>query len=202
MAEEKRSASREATEQELKRVALQLFSEKGFHYTSTKEITTAAGVAKGTLYWYWKSKEDLAFSLVSDMLSAFLEVIERAASSRGPVVERLERLVGEVTALYYKEKEYCRLLWKFRADRHYIFTPEYKDHVANYYVLIRRRIAALIEEGIENGELKEVDPTYFAFLVLGITEGLEVEWLENESEFSMDEGLKHVMGLVIDSIRK
>jgi AcrR family transcriptional regulator len=52
MAQDRRTQSREATEQELKKVALQLFSEKGFHYTSTKEITTAAGVAKGTLYWF------------------------------------------------------------------------------------------------------------------------------------------------------
>jgi AcrR family transcriptional regulator len=202
MAQDRRTQSREATEQELKKVALQLFSEKGFHYTSTKEITTAAGVAKGTLYWYWKSKEELAFSLVSDMLSAFLDLIDKAAASRGPVRERLERLVGEVADLYYQEKEYCRLLWKFRADRHYIFTPEYKDHVANYYVLIRKGIAGLVADGIRGGEFKEVDPDYIAFLVLGITEGLEVEWLENESEFSMGEGLRHVMGLLLDSMKR
>ncbi len=200
--EAKARPSREATEAELKRVALALFSEKGFHYTGTKEITDAAGVAKGTLYWYWKSKEDLAFSLVSDMLHAFTDVIEKACRAAGPVTERLAALVEEVADLYYEEKEYCRLLWKFRADRHYIFTPEYKEKVADFYVRMRRGIAALIEEGIATGELRQLDPQYISFVVLGITEGLEVEWLENEAEFSMKEGLGDVMGLLIESMRK
>jgi AcrR family transcriptional regulator len=191
-----------ASEQAIKKAALELFSEKGFYSTSTRELTEAAGVSKGTLYWYYRSKEEVAFSLVSDMLNEFLELIERARGEEGPVTERMEHLVGAVAELYYKETDYLRLLWKFRADRHYIFSPEYTEKVTSYYVRIRGCLESLIEQGIASGEFREVNSKQMAFIILGITEGLEVEWLENEADFSMRDALDVTMGMLLSSLAK
>ncbi|MBU1670610.1 MAG: TetR/AcrR family transcriptional regulator [Actinobacteria bacterium] len=193
---------RAASEQAIKKAALRLFSEKGFYSTSTRELTEAAGVSKGTLYWHFRSKEEVAFSLVSDMLGDFLGLVERARDEEGPVIDRMERLVGAVAALYYQETDYLRLLWKFRADRHYIFSPEYTEKVTSYYVRIRKSLESVIEQGIASGEFREVDSKQMAFIMLGITEGLEVEWLENEAEFSMSDALEVTMAMLMDSMRK
>lgn len=195
-------AEKAANEQAIKKAALKLFSEKGFYSTSTRELTEAAGVSKGTLYWHWKSKEEVAFSLVSDMLGDFLELIERARDEKGPVIERMERLAAAVADLYYKETDYLRLLWKFRADRHYIFSPDYTEKVTSYYVRIRKGLESLVEQGMKSGEFRKVDSKQMAFIILGITEGLEVEWLENEAEFSMREALEVTMGMLFTSLRK
>ena len=195
-------SERAANEQSIKKAALKLFSEKGFYSTSTRELTEAAGVSKGTLYWYWKSKEEVAFSLVSDMLGDFLELIERARDEKGPVIGRMERMVAAVAELYYKETDYLRLLWKFRADRHYIFSPDYTEKVTSYYVRIRKGLESLVEQGMKSGEFRKVDSKQMAFIILGITEGLEVEWLENEAEFSMREAFEVTMGMLSTSLRK
>lgn len=195
-------SERAANEQSIKEAALKLFSEKGFYSTSTRELTEAAGVSKGTLYWHWKSKEEVAFSLVSDMLGDFLELIERARDEKGPVIERMERLAAAVAELYYKETDYLRLLWKFRADRHYIFSPDYTEKVTSYYVRIRKGLESLVEQGMKSGEFRKVDSKQMAFIILGITEGLEVEWLENEAEFSMRDALEVTMGMLFASLRK
>jgi AcrR family transcriptional regulator len=195
-------SERAANEQSIKKAALKLFSEKGFYSTSTRELTEAAGVSKGTLYWHWKSKEEIAFSLVSDMLGDFLELIERARDEKGPVIERMGSLAAAVAELYYEETDYLRLLWKFRADRHYIFNPDYTEKVTSYYVRIRKGLESLIEQGMKSGEFRKVDPKQMAFIILGITEGLEVEWLENEAEFSMREAFELTMGMLYMSLRK
>jgi AcrR family transcriptional regulator len=187
---------KELRENQIKEAALRLFSEKGFHNTTISEIASAAGLGKGTVYWYWNSKEELAFSLVSDMLSAFLDLVERASKKDGPVMQRLEKLVDDLADLYDHEKDYCRLLLKFRADRHYTFNPDYIEKVISYYVRMRGAIADLIEQGIKRGELMKVDSRFMAFVFLGIVEGLELEWLENEDEFSLREGLKAVLDLI------
>ena len=184
---------KETRKKQIKDAALKLFSEKGFHNTTMAEIALAAGVGKGTLYWYWKSKEELAFSLVSDMLSAFLALIEETRDCEGNIIKRLEKLAQRVADLYQQEKEYCRLLLKFRADRHYTFNPEYIEQVMSYYVRMRSAIASLIEQGIKSGEFRNVDFQFMAFIILGIVEGLELEWLENEEEFSMHKGLETVL---------
>ena len=193
---------KELRENQIKEAALQLFSEKGFYGTTITQIAEAAGLGKGTIYWYWKSKEELAFSLVEDMLSAFLELIEAARDEEGGFEERFARLVKEVAELYVVEKEHCRLLWKFRADRHYIFDPDYTSKVTAYYVRIREAIADLIRQGVENGELRDIDPRLAAYILLGITEGLEIEWLENEDDFDLGEGLEMVFANLYQGLKR
>ena len=193
---------KEIREKQIKEAALMLFSEKGFHNTTITQIAEAADLGKGTIYWYWKSKEDLAFSLVSDMLQDFLTLIEEARDGEGTVIERFAGMVSKVADLYYEETDYLRLLWKFRVDRGYIFSEEYTEKVASYYVRMRKALEEMITEGIGNGELKEVDPRRSAFILLGIAEGLELEWLENEEELSMRDALLEVMGMVMAAFAK
>lgn len=193
---------KELREKQIKEAALRLFSEKGFHNTTVTQIAEAADLGKGTIYWYWKSKEELAFSLVSDMLHDFALLIEAARDAEGPVVARFKDLVAKVAELYYQETEYLRLLWKFRVDRSYIFSEEYTEQVASYYLRMRKALEGMIEEGIAGGELQEVDPKRAAFILLGIVEGLELEWLENEEELSMRDALVEIMNIVIAGISR
>ena len=191
---------KELRENQIKEAALKLFSEKGFHNTTITQISEAADLGKGTIYWYWKSKEELAFSLVEDMLKDFVRLIEGARDGAGPVRERFERMVAEVAELYYRETEYLRLLWKFRVDRSYIFSEDYTDKVTSYYVRMRRALEDMLQQGIRDGEFRSMDTQRMAFILLGIVEGLELEWLENEGELSMREALIEIMGIVFTSI--
>ena len=193
---------KEFRENQIKEAALRLFSEKGFYGTTITQIAEAAGLGKGTIYWYWKSKEELAFSLVEDMLSAFLELIEAARDEEGGFEERFARLVKGVAGLYKVEKEHCRLLWKFRADRHYIFDPVYTRKVTAYYVRIREALADLVRQGVESGEIKKIDPRLAAYILLGITEGLEIEWLENEDDFDLEKGLEMVFDNIYQGFKR
>ena len=77
MCAQSRVPEMKARKRAIKQAALKYFSEKGFHSATTSEITQAAGIAKGALYCSLSDKEDLAFALVSDMLSRFLGVISQ-----------------------------------------------------------------------------------------------------------------------------
>ncbi len=192
-------ASKEAA---IKLAALKFFSEKGFHTATTSEITEAAGIAKGTLYWYFRTKEDLAFALVSDMLSAFLQVVEDIRDSEGPVADKFRELARQVADLYLEEKDYCRLLWKFRADRHYIFSSDYQERVARYYDDLIGALTDMLNQGIKNGEFRKMDSRHWAFITLGITEGLELEWLENEDDFDMGKAFTEMMDVLLTKWKK
>jgi AcrR family transcriptional regulator len=56
----KRVANKEKTRRAILAAALKLFAEKGFYRTTTKEVAKAAGIAEGTLFNYFETKEDLA----------------------------------------------------------------------------------------------------------------------------------------------
>jgi AcrR family transcriptional regulator len=72
----KRDANREQTKQKILAAALELFREKGLEGTTTREISKRAGIAEGTLFNYFKTKEDLAlyfFQKETDDLIAWYE---------------------------------------------------------------------------------------------------------------------------------
>ena len=89
-----RQRRKEARPQELLDAALQLFVEKGFAATRSDEVAARAGVAKGTLYLYYPSKEDLLRAVVQENLGALIaEGAEVADSFEGSTQELLVLLM-------------------------------------------------------------------------------------------------------------
>src|SRR5688500_20363035 len=82
-----RRRRKEARPQELLQAALELFVEKGFSATRSEEVAARAGVAKGTLYLYYPSKEDLLKAVVRENLSALI--------AEGGKIRSEERRVGK-----------------------------------------------------------------------------------------------------------
>ena len=68
--------------------ALQLFSSKGFHDTTMEEVANAAGVAKGTIYLYFQSKEHLLLALKRDFMQGLTDAVA------GIVADAIEQLEG------------------------------------------------------------------------------------------------------------
>jgi AcrR family transcriptional regulator len=65
----------EQRRKEICAAALELFSSKGFHETTMEEVANAAGVAKGTIYLYFESKEHLLLALKRDFMAGLTEAI-------------------------------------------------------------------------------------------------------------------------------
>lgn len=75
-------------------VADELFGQKGFDGTSTNDILEKVGIARGTLYYHFKSKEDIMDALIDRYSAHLLDAAQViAADKRIPVVERIIRVV-------------------------------------------------------------------------------------------------------------
>src|ERR1700689_3190180 len=73
----KRNKNKEKTKQAILAAALNLFAEKGFYRTSTRAISRKAGIAEGTLFNYFETKEDLALYFLERELDAVIQWYER-----------------------------------------------------------------------------------------------------------------------------
>ena len=69
----KRTANKERTKKAILRAALDLFAEKGFYQTTTKAISREAGIAEGTLFNYFETKEDLALYFFEEELAEIID---------------------------------------------------------------------------------------------------------------------------------
>ena len=79
-----------------------LFADKGFDNTSTNDILDAVGIARGTLYHHFKSKEDVMDALIERQMEQLLSAARQSAADTGIPVE--ERIIRTIRALNISEK--------------------------------------------------------------------------------------------------
>ena len=155
-----RQRRKDARPQELLEAALSLFVEKGFAATRSEEVAARAGVAKGTLYRYYPSKDELFKAMVRDNLSVHIaESAALAAQYEGPIAVLLRQMMQAWWAKvgHGSAGVVCKIM---------MIEARNFPELARYYVdeVIRPSqalIGGLIERGIQSGEFRPVpvEPT-------------------------------------------
>jgi TetR/AcrR family fatty acid metabolism transcriptional regulator len=196
----RKNPAKDEREQTFRKAALKIFSSKGYHKTTMAEVAVEAGFGKGTLYWYWESKEELYFSLIEEMHGEFLELVKEATEREGSALEKLQWLGGEIVDLYYKDRDYCKLSWKMRAEELETFSSQYVDRLYQYINQTKQNLREIIAQGIEEGLIPPVDAYYAACLLLGLVEGMEIQWLEDSQAFDLRTAMEIVMRLFADTL--
>ena len=192
----RKNPAKDEREQAFKEAALKVFSSKGYHKTTMAEIAMEAGFGKGTLYWYWKSKEKLYFALIEESHNEFLELVRQAGEIEGNALEKLYWLGNETVDLHYRHRDYTKLSWKMRAEELEAFSPEYVEKLHNNNNQIKKKLEEIISQGIEEGTLPAVDPYYMACMLLGLMEGMEIQWLEDPEAFDLRVAMEMVLELI------
>ena len=151
---------------EISAAALEVFAEKGFAAARVEEIARRAGVSKGTLYLYFKDKEDLFRAVVRDAIAPNVAAITEAIST-------MEAPFAEVIRVFlagFAERE-ARLplgaVAKMVIGESRNF-PElarvWHDEVASKAI---GALAAFVRGAQERGEARAGDPRLYAFSLIG-----------------------------------
>jgi AcrR family transcriptional regulator len=89
-----RDEKKEKTKREILRAALKLFAERGFYRTTTKAISREAGIAEGTLFNYFETKEDLALYFLEEELAGIIAWYDRDRRlQRAQLAEKLFAII-------------------------------------------------------------------------------------------------------------
>ncbi|KAB1435977.1 TetR/AcrR family transcriptional regulator [Candidatus Galacturonibacter soehngenii] len=124
----------------------ELFSQKGFDKTSTNEILEKIGIARGTLYYHFKSKEDIMDALIKRYEKVLFENAEKIAKDKSIPV--YERIVKVVKALNISEQGNGQIIDHMHKPQNALM------HQKTQATIIKRLtplLTGIIEEGIEKG---------------------------------------------------
>ena len=151
-----RQRRKEARPQELLDAALELFVEKGFAATRAEEVALRAGVAKGTLYLYYASKEELLKAVIRERLSSEIEAgMQEVRQHVGSNAELLRDLLP---------RWWQRMLDSPASGVFKLIITEVRNfpEIAEYYVREvvepgHRLIGTVIQRGIATGEFRPVN---------------------------------------------
>lgn len=139
-------------------VAEQVLAEKGYYDTSMDEIAARVGVAKGTVYLHFPSKEDMVFALFERELETFLLTVTQIAAASSTARTRLENILHEMYQGLFGKR--MQLLLSFYSNMD-VRTGliEKKEQLRTRLEQLAAIISALLEEGKASGEFDLLIPT-------------------------------------------
>ena len=184
------------TKRKIFETSMKLFAEKGYDATSIEEITATVGVAKGTLYYHFSSKEEIFKFLVEEGVMLLKNSIEIKT-------EKLTNSIDKLRAIVLIE---LKVLVKYESFMTIILSEIWgsgtrakmcRDYVFEYIQMIQE----IVEEGMKKGEIVEADPNVIASGIFGFAcssliyklrrdENIEVATLFQEIDKSFIKKLK------------
>lgn len=152
------------TKRKIFETSLKLFSEKGYDATSIEEITATVGVAKGTLYYHFSSKEEIFNFLIEEGMKLLINSIEIKTSKCDNVLDKIKAItLIQLKAVYKYENLLTIVLSQtWGNENRNVFC---KQKVIEYIEVIQK----IVQEGIDNGDIVKCDAEVLASEIFSLT---------------------------------
>jgi AcrR family transcriptional regulator len=175
--------------------ALKLFTRKGFHQTSVREIAAAAGLPIGTLYTYIETKEDILYLIYRRIFSIFQERMLEATNGIEDASRRFKAALEATLKIYDEFQDVVLLLYQ---ESHALSSRALRSlvEVDRSYVSFFRQ---LLERGNRQGQFAVKDPNLVAISVLFLCAVWALKrW--NLKTYQLPEVIEHLENLIMHGI--
>ena len=194
---EKQRQEREAL---ILQAAEEVLMEKGYHETSIDEIASRVGIAKGTVYLHFASKEDLVFALFAQDLEKFQQLVGSTVASELTARAKMEAILHVLYGSFFSKRFQLLYSLSNSADLRRIFV-EKKGCMREMWEQISALITILLEEGKADGEFDTTIPTsvmlsaFFSLLSPKSYDRLMIEGQMSQEEVSRQLGRIYFKGI-------
>lgn len=143
--------------------AFALFAEKGFERTTMDEVASRAGVARATLYYHFRGKDDLFQFLIGRAVDTLAVALEEAAAPAGSGRRRLERVLDRLVELLVEFRDVLYVTMQLFGR------IESQPEEAHQWMHDRSTatLRAVLKQGAADGSLRAVDPDSTALAIFG-----------------------------------
>lgn len=185
------------------RAAIRVFARKGFYATKVSEIAKAANVADGTIYLYFKNKDDVLVSIFEDRITKLIAVLKDAIEKASGFEERLRVVVELQLGLLEGQRDLAEVVTvNLRQSSRLL-----KQYAAPLFTEYLELIAGVIAEGQREGVVREeVVPRIAARGLWGALDGVALTWALGGREPGRPESLRRaatqVTALFLDGLRE
>ena len=176
---------------------IEIFSKNNFQNATIAEIARKANVAEGTIYQYFKNKEDLFFSIPVEKTKEFCRELDLHLQGIHGVFNKIRKFIWYYLYFFKMNPEYARtLMLEMRVSKSFIKTKSYKSLKP-----FTQRILEIIEEGQREDVIrKDLNIYILRQLILGILEHMVTRWLLKEEKYDLMGYYNEVSELVIHGI--
>jgi TetR/AcrR family fatty acid metabolism transcriptional regulator len=155
------------------KAAIKVFAKTGFYDARVSEVAKAAGVADGTIYLYFKSKDELLVSLFEDRVEKLLAYLQQELPKLPTAPEKMRRVIELQLGLLEGERDLAEVITVILRQS----TKLMKEYAAPKFVSYLDSIAKVVAEGQAAGDFrKDLSPNLVARATFGALDGIALTW--------------------------
>jgi len=179
--------------------AMFAFAEKGFHQATMEDVANEAGLSKGTLYLYFKNKDDLIHSVLQASLEEGFGELEQILQLDEFVKPHLLKWLEALALKMETSTIYLSIGYEFYALA--ARDEQVRQTLQTYFAKYRALLHAVIKKGVEQGEfIKSIDPQVVAIAIIAMFEGINVLWYTSPNEQDWAKICVQTNNLLLDTV--
>jgi AcrR family transcriptional regulator len=202
------SKSKEEVVQEYRIASIQdatmrVIARKGMAAATMQEIAEEASVAKGTIYLYFRDRDELVEKTFETAMEKLFVQIDEALDRDIAFEDRLRAVIGAQLDFFSQNREFFRLYLSLRMPegtpsqqrrQQRACHPRYQQRVD--------KLAGVLSQAIERGELRSIDTQRLALFIIEGSTAVILERLTEKSSPAEGADVDLLVGLILDGIRK
>lgn len=185
--------------QQILDAAEDVFTRKGLDNARMDDIAKRTGLSKGSLYWYFKSKDDLIIAILDRI---FGDVFEQLDAHKNIELSATEAILQFTEAAIRDYKRMLRMMpiaYEFLAlaFRNTIVQKALKQYFSTYM----NSLVPIVQRGIDSGEFRAVDAQEVAIAAGAIFEGTILLWVYDNSRIDVEHHIRSSIKLLFEGVR-
>lgn len=154
--------------------AVRVFARSGYYNSRVSDIAREAGIASGTIYLYFKTKDEILVTLFREKMASFVAHVRAEIAAEPDAVSKIRRLVARHFAVLEDDPDVAEVVQVELRQGHKFFRGASAHEVSAYFDLI----ASVLEEGVGSGQLRRDLPVKMATKVLfGAMDQVATSWV-------------------------
>lgn len=162
--------------------AVIVIAENGYHQAQVSKIAKQAGVADGTIYLYFRNKEDILISLFQEKMGNFIEIIEGKIAGKSTAVEKLLMLV-EAHLEWVAEDSHLAIVTQLELRQS---NKELRLKINEVLKGYLKLIDKILIEGIERNEFRSnLDVRLARQMIFGTIDETVTTWVMSDAKYNL-----------------
>ncbi|RMD94084.1 MAG: TetR/AcrR family transcriptional regulator [Calditrichaeota bacterium] len=180
------------------KAAVKVFAQRGFYNSRVSEIARHAGVADGTIYLYFKNKDEILISIFEEEMEKFINHVKKELQSTDNALKKIHKFIRAHFRFVKKHPKLAQVL-QLELRQSNKFLKEYTGTKLKEYLNL---LASLIEEGQEQGIIrKDIHPSLAKHMLFGAMDELSTHWvLLKGKKYDLEETAGQIADIFIKGI--
>lgn len=181
--------------------AVKVFARLGFPNTKMLQIAQTAGIGKGTIYEYFRSKEELFIAVINAYMKEMDNQIARRVRKVNDPVEKLKvYFEGWIEITGNEFMEFADIFLDFWAAGLRKSEGDLGLDLNKMYSNYRVQITEILNDGIRTGKFKPVNTVIVSSIIIGTLDGLMIQWIMDRNIYQMREAIQQLADIIIDGL--